>query len=161
MRIKTLVGAVALTIAGSALTACGGGGGSSDSGGDYCGELKSDQSFFADFQSSDGDLSNLDEAFTRMHTLAGDAPDEVADDWKTLDGALTTIENALKEAGLKPSDLGGLQSGQLPSGVDPAKLQALLPKLQALSSSDVSAAAQRIAANAKDKCGVDLVGSGS
>jgi len=155
MRIKTLVGAAVLTVAGSVLTACGGDSGSGASG-DYCSELKDDQAFFADFQGSNGDLGNLDEAFSRMHTLAGDAPDDVADDWKTLDDALTTIEDALKEAGLKPSDLGKLGSGQLPPNVDPSKLQELLPKLQALSSGDVSDAAQRIATNAKDKCGVKL-----
>lgn len=158
MRTNTLVGAAALIFAGSVLTACGGGGGSSASG-DYCSQLKSDKAFFAGFEGSGSDLSNLDEAFTRMHTLADNAPDEVADDWKTLDGALTTIENALKEAGLKPSDLGGLQSGQVPEGVDAAKLQALLPKLEALSSSNVGEAAQRIADNAKDTCDVDLNGS--
>jgi hypothetical protein len=158
MRIKTLVGAVALIVAGSVLTACGGGGGGSDASGDYCSQLKSDKAFFASFKGG-SDLSDLDEAFSRMHTLADNAPDEVADDWKTLDGALTTIESALKEAGLKPSDLGSLQSGQVPDGVDAAKLQALLPKLEALSSSNVGEAAQRIASNAKDTCDVDLNGS--
>ena len=94
-----------------------------------------------------------------MHTLADKAPAAVAADWKTLDDAFTTIENALKEAGLKPSDLGGLQNGQVPPGVDTSKLQALLPKLQSLSSGEVTQAASRIAANAKSECGVDLTGS--
>jgi hypothetical protein len=155
MRIQTLVGAAVLTVAASVLTACGGGSGSSASG-DYCDELKSDAAFFNDLDSSNPDLSRMDEIFSRMHTLADDAPDEVADDWQTLDDAVSTIESALKDAGLKASDLGDLQSGQVPQGVDPSKLQALLPKLQALSSGDVSAAAQRIASNAKDKCDVDL-----
>jgi hypothetical protein len=155
MRIQTLVGAAVLTVAASVLTACGGGGGSSASG-DYCDELKSDAAFFNDLDSSNPDLSRMDEIFSRMHTLADDAPDEVADDWQTLDDAVSTIESALKDAGLNASDLGDLQSGQVPQGVDPSKLQALLPKLQALSSGDVSAAAQRIASNAKDKCDVDL-----
>ena len=161
MRIKIVVGAVALTVAGSVLTACGGGGGSSASGdsgasGDYCSELKDDASYFRGLDGSNPDLSKLDEVFSRMHTLADDAPSEVADDWKTLDDAFTTIENALEDAGLKPSDLAGIQNGDVPSNVDPSKLQALIPKLQSLSSGDVSAAAQRIADNAKDKCNVDL-----
>jgi len=155
MRIKTLAGAAALTLAGTLLTACGGGGGSSASG-DYCGELKDDASYFKGLDSSDASSIDFEQVFSRMHTLADDAPSEVADDWKTLDDALTTIEDALKEAGLKPSDLGKLGSGQLPPNVDPSKLQELLPKLQALSSGDVSDAAQRIATNAKDKCGVKL-----
>jgi hypothetical protein len=159
MPMKTLAGAAVLAVAGSLLTACGGDGGGSGASGDYCSELKDDQAFFADFQGTNGDTSNLDEAFSRMHKLADDAPDEVAADWKTLDDALTTIEKALNEAGIKLSDLGNLQSGEVPQGVDPSKLAALLPKLQALSSSDFSAAAERISANAKDKCGVTLGGS--
>jgi hypothetical protein len=161
MRTNTVIGAVALTLATTVLTACGGGGdsGSSASGGDYCSELKADKAYFESFNGDNPDLSKLDEVFTRMHQLADDAPSDVADDWKTLDTAITTMETALKEAGLKPSDLASLQSGQLPQGVDPSKLQALLPKLQALSSADVSAAGDAITKNAKDQCGVDLNGS--
>jgi hypothetical protein len=155
MRIKTLVGAAALTLAGTMLTACGGGGGSSASG-DYCSELKDDASYFNGLNSNDASSIDFDQVFSRMHTLADDAPSDVADDWKTLDDAFTTIENALKEAGIKPSDLSKMTSGQMPEGVDPSKLAALAPKLQALSSSDFSAAAQRIADNAKDKCDVTL-----
>jgi len=161
MRSKIVFGAVGLILAGSALTACGSGDSNSESsgGGDYCSELKSDKAFFGTLDGSDPDLSKLDEVFSRMHTLADEAPAEVADDWKTLDDAFTTIENALKEAGLKPSDLGNLQNGQVPPGVDTSKLQALIPKLQSLSSGEVTEAASRIAANAKAECGVDLTGS--
>jgi hypothetical protein len=156
MRTNTVIGAVALTLATTVLSACGGGGGGSSASGDYCSELKADKTYFQSLNGDNPDLSKLDEVFSRMHTLAGDAPSEVASDWKTLDGAISTIENALKEAGLKPSDLAGLQSGTIPKGVDIQKLQALAPKLQALDGSAVSDAADAIAKNAKDKCDVDL-----
>lgn len=160
MRTNSVIGAVALSLAATVLTACGSDGDSgSGSAGSYCDELKADKTYFESLNGSNPDLSKLDEVFTRMHTLAGDAPDEIASEWKTLDGAITTIETALKEAGLKPSDLAAMQNGQLPSGVDPAKIQALAPKLEALSSSDVSAAADKIASNAKSSCGVDLTAS--
>jgi hypothetical protein len=158
MRRNTVIGAVALTLATTVLSACGGGGGGSSSGasGDYCSDLKADKTYFESFNGSNPDLSKLDEVFSRMHTLAGEAPSEVSSDWKTLDGALTTLENALKEAGIKPSDLAQMQNGQVPKGVDIQKLQALAPKLQSLSSSDVSAAGDAITKDAKDKCGIDL-----
>ena len=71
MRSKIVLGAVGLMLAGTTLTACGSGDStSSDSSGDYCSELKSDKAFFATLDGSDPDLSNLDEVFTRMHTLA-------------------------------------------------------------------------------------------
>jgi hypothetical protein len=159
MRSNTVTGAVALTLAAGVLAGCGGGGSGSSASGDYCSELKADKAYFASFSGSSPDLAKLGEVFTRMHTLAGDAPDDVAADWKTLDGAITTIENALSDAGIKPSDLAQIQKGQIPKGADIAKLQALGPKLQALDSSGVSDAADAIAKNAKDKCGVDLKAS--
>jgi hypothetical protein len=91
-----------------------------------------------------------------MHTLADDAPDEVASDWKTLDEAVTTIENALQDAGLEPSDLAAIQNGQVPNDLDPSKLAEIAPKLQALDGQEVSDAADNIAQNAQDTCGIDL-----
>jgi hypothetical protein len=157
MRTTAVIGSLALTLAATVLAACGGSDSSgSSASGDYCQELKDDKAFFADFNGSNPDFSKFDEVFQRMHTLAADAPSDVADDWKTLDGAITTLENALKDAGIQASDLAALQNGQLPSGTDVKKLQALAPKLQELSSSEVSDAAQRISDHAKDTCGVDL-----
>jgi hypothetical protein len=52
-----------------------------------------------------------------------------------------------------------MSKGQVPKGVDISKLQALAPKLQALSDSGVTKAANNIAADAKKNCGVDLTSS--
>jgi hypothetical protein len=126
------------------------------SSGDYCQELKADKVYFQSLNGSDPDMSKLDTVFEKMHSLAAAAPSEVATDWKTLDTAVSTIENALAEAGLDAADLAALQRGQVPEGVDMSKLAALGPKLKALSGSDVSDAADHIAQNAKTACGVDL-----
>jgi hypothetical protein len=156
MRINSVIGAVALTLSATALAACGSGGGSSSTGA-YCTELKADKAYFQTLSgSSSPDVSKLGDVFSRVHSLAADAPSSVSADWKTLDTAITTMESALKDAGIQPSDLAALQSGSLPPNVDPTKLQALVPKLQALSSSHVSDAADRIAADAKKSCGIDL-----
>jgi hypothetical protein len=155
MRLKAVIASTTLGITATLLAACGGGGDSSSSGG-YCDELKADKTYFESLNGSNADLGNLDQVFAKVHTLAADAPSNVADDWKTLDGAISTLESALKEAGIKPSDLAALQNGQVPQGVDMSKLQALGPKLQALNSGDVSTAADNIAADAKKTCGVDL-----
>jgi hypothetical protein len=156
MRINVFIGSVALAVAATGLTACGSGGGGSSASGDYCSELKADKASFTALSGSNADLSQLDQVFQRMHTLAADAPDNVSADWKTLDGAVTTFENALKAAGVKASDLAALQQGQVPKGLDPAKLQALTPQIQALSSANVTDAAQHIADDAKKTCNVDL-----
>jgi hypothetical protein len=156
MRANVLIGTLALGLTAPLLVACGGGGGSSSSSGGYCDELKSDKAYFETLSGSNADLGKLDTVFTKVHTLADKAPDNVSADWKTLDNAITTLENALKEAGIKPSDLAAIQKGQLPQGADLKKLQALAPKLQSLSSSDVSDAADRISADAKRSCGIAL-----
>ncbi|HEY3530655.1 MAG TPA: hypothetical protein VGK78_16025 [Nocardioides sp.] len=156
MRVNVVIGSMTLGLTATLLAACGGGGSSSTSSGSYCDELKSDKTYFDSLNGSNADMSKLDTVFAKMHTLADKAPDNVSADWKTLDNAITTLQDALKAAGITPSDLASMQAGQVPKDVDPAKLQAVLPKLQALNSSDVSAAADKIAADAKKTCGVDL-----
>jgi hypothetical protein len=158
MRMNVVTGAIALTLASSVLAGCGGGS-SNGASGSYCSDLKADKTYFEGFSgSSKPDLAKLNDVFTRMHTLANEAPSSVSSDWETLDGALTTLQNALKEAGISPTDLAQMANGQTPKGVDLSKLQALAPKLQALDSSAVSDAANHITADAKKSCGVDLSG---
>jgi hypothetical protein len=159
MRTNAVIGAVALTLASSVLAACGGGGSKSGASGNYCSDLKTDKTYFESLSGSNADLSKLGDVFTRMHSLAGEAPSNVSADWKTLDGALTTLQQALASAGIKPSDLAAMQNGQVPKGADLSKLQALAPKLQALDSSAVTQAGNRITADAKSSCGVDLSSS--
>ena len=159
MRINAVIGSMTLALTATVLAACGSSGGGSSSSGGYCDELKADKTYFESLSGSNADISNLDQVFEKVHTLAADAPDNVSDDWKTLDDAITTIETALNDAGLKPSDLAALQSGQVPKGVDLSKLQELAPKLQTLNGSGVSDAAKNIAADAKKTCGVDLTAS--
>ena len=149
MRTPIVVAALALSL--SSLTACG-----SDSSSAYCKELKSDKAYFASFSGSNPDLSKLDNAFDRLHSLADKAPDEIADDWKTLDGAITSITNALKDAGISFADIAKMQQGQIPKGADPQKLAALAPKLQAMSTAKVEKASKNIEKHAKDTCNVTL-----
>ena len=157
LNLTTTVGALALTAA--ALGACGSADATPDaagSTGEYCKELKADKAYFQNFDSANPDLSKLDEAFTRMHSLASLAPPPVADDWKVLDDAITTIREALDEAGLDFDDLAAMQNGEIPPDVDLEELEALGPKLEALGGSEVEDAAASIEKHAHDECGVDL-----
>jgi hypothetical protein len=156
MRITAVIGSMTLALTATVLAACGSNDSGSTASGGYCDELKADKAYFESLSGSNADLSNLDTVFSKVHTLAADAPSTVADDWKTLDDAITTIESALKDAGIKASDLAKMQKGQLPQGADLAKLQQLAPKLQGLNSSDVSDAAKNISDDAKKSCDVDL-----
>jgi len=159
MRTNAVIGSLTLAFTATLLAACGSDGSGSSSSGSYCDELKADKTYFESLSGSNADLGNLDTVFAKVHTLASDAPDSVSADWKTLDDAISTIETAFKDAGIKASDLAAMQKGEVPKGVDMSKLQELAPKLQALSSGDVTTAANNIAADAKKNCGVDLTAS--
>ncbi|MGA8987312.1 hypothetical protein [Aeromicrobium sp.] len=151
-----LAGSVLLA---STLVACGGGdgssaGGSGGAGSDYCKDVKKASKTFG--KVSSGNVGQLDKAFATFHKLADEAPSDIKDDWKRLDGAITTVEKALKDAGLKFSDLAKLQSGQVPEGVDVAKLQGLAGEMSKLGSADFTKASNAIQAHAKKVCKVDL-----
>ena len=175
MRVTVIMSAVVLSA--GLLAGCGSGddkksgadegdkgdkdkGTSANASGDYCTQLKAAKADFDTFESDSPDFSKFDDAIATFHDLAGEAPSEVADEWKTLDGALTSMESALKDAGLELEDLGAISAGQLPEGMTAAEVQALGPKLQSsfsgLDTDEVKKAGDEIEKHAKAECGVDL-----
>ena len=151
----TIITTATLALATAAFGACSSADGASSSDG-YCKELKADKAYFQAFDSGNPDISKLDEAFERMHSLAASAPPAVADAWKTLDGAITTIREALDEAGVDFADLAAMQDGEIPDDVDLDAIAALGPKLEALSGTEVDAAADAIDKHAQNTCGFAL-----
>jgi hypothetical protein len=158
--MRTYLALAALTLSLGSLAACGSDDQKSSSHASatdtYCKELKSDKAYFDTLGGSSPDVSKFDDAFARMHSLAGKAPSPVKDDWKTLDGALTSITDALKDAGISFADIAKMQQGQIPKGTDPQKIAALAPKLQAMSSAKVEAASTAIKKHAQSTCHVKL-----
>jgi hypothetical protein len=151
MKISLALAGVALL--GSMLAACGGSdGGGADS--DYCKDVKTASKTFGNLDS--GDVGKLDDAFKTFHQLAAESPDTIKSDWKKLDSAVTTVEDGLKDAGIKLSDLSELQAGKVPEGVDVSKLQSLATDLQKLSDAEFDKASKAIEKHAKDECKVDL-----
>jgi hypothetical protein len=155
MRVAPVI--TALVLGAGLLTGCGGG--DSGEGSSYCDDLKSAQEEFSAFNSDNPDAADLEKAIDRFHQLADEAPDEVKDDWATLDGALQDFQQALEDAGLTMDDLAKIQNGEMPENFDPAKLQELAPKLQSLGDQDFQDAADNIEKHAKDECNVDLSSS--
>ncbi len=145
---------------GGVLTACGGSddggalGGNGGSGSDYCKDMKEAASSFSDF--GGGDAASISDAFTTFHKLADEAPAAVKADWKTLDGAIQTVEDALADAGIKIEDFDKLSKGQLPEGADPAKLAGLAGEFQKLSNAEFEKSTKAIEAHAKSVCKIDL-----
>lgn len=152
MKFPLAIAGVALV--GATLAGCGGDAGADS---DYCKDLKTAKSTFADIES--GDVAVLEKAFTTFHELADEAPSDVKDDWKKLDDGITTVEKALKDAGIKLSDFSKIQSGELPEGVDQSKLQDVATAFTKLSAQDFTDASTAIEKHAKDTCKVDLSAS--
>jgi len=153
--VKRLTSLLAVTVLGaSLLSGCGGGGGSTDS---YCDSLKSTQKEFESFEASD--FASFDDFTDQVDEFADDAPDDVKDDWKILADALKGFVDALEKAGLKPEDLEGLQSGEMPAGVDLEALQEAMTEVQALGSDEVQKATENIEKHAKDECNIEFSAS--
>ncbi len=146
-RLTSMLAATAFTA--SLLSGCGGGG--TD---EYCDTLESTQKNFDDFESAD--FSNFEEFTDRVDELADNAPDEVKDDWKVLADAFNAFVDALDKAGLNPSDLEGLASGELPEGVDMEALTEAMSEAQALGGEEFEKATDAIEKHAKDECNIDL-----
>ena len=160
MPTTTVIGAVSLALAATVITGCGSNGSGTAASSSYCHELRTDKAYFQSLAGTqEPDLATIRETFRRVHSLAAAAPSEVSGDWRTVDSTVTTVEGVLHESGLSPDDFTALQRGEIPQGVDVEKLAALAPKLQTLGGPAMNEAADRIAANAKSACGVDLLSS--
>ncbi|KRC66278.1 hypothetical protein ASE12_16845 [Aeromicrobium sp. Root236] len=152
MNVPVALASVVL-LAGT-LTACGGGdGGGSGGSGDYCKELKRSTSALSGVGAAPG--TDWAENFKDIHDLADKAPDEIAGDWKTVDQAFTQLEKGLKDAGLKPSDMTKIGSGDT-SGLDPDAMEKIVKEFMKIGSEKVSNAFEAVAKHAKDECKVDL-----
>lgn len=146
---KTPLALVTAVLIGSTLAACGGGG-----DGAYCDDLTSAASAFEDIDG--GDVAKLDGAFDTFHDLAAEAPEDIKDDWKVVDDAISGVEKALAEADLKFSDLSQVQAGELPEGADATKLQGLSTSFSALSDEKFVEASKAIDKHATDVCELEL-----
>lgn len=156
--MKISLALAGIVLVGTSVAACSGGDGGSDSGGgaggSYCKDIAAAKPTFESLSS--GDLSKLEEGFTTFHRLADEAPDDLDQQWKTLDEAATSVEDKIKDAGLTFDDLPDIQAGKIPEGVSVDKLTSFAADLQKLNNSAFADARADIAKQAKDVCDVDL-----
>jgi len=147
--MRAALGSV-MTIA--VLAACGGGDGPDS---DYCKDLEAAKPSLESLKSNGAE--QLQDVFKVTHKLADEAPGDVKDAWETYDKAITTIEKALKDAGVGPKELASLQRGEVPDGVDQEKLRGLPATFQKLDSPEVAKASKKISTHAKDVCKLSFV----
>jgi hypothetical protein len=119
---------------------------------DYCSQLKQDRKQFAemlDSSSSSALLGNL----PMLRDLAEKSPDDLADDWQTYLSAVEGLDDAIKDAGAKPSDFDG---GKPPAGLSKADQKAIAEAASQITTQDVIDAASNIEQEARDVCKVNL-----
>lgn len=157
MRPAAVLGAT-LALSTSLLAACGGGGTSATDA--YCKDLRAAKADFASLDSSTPDFDKLDGVIATFHKITKDAPAAVSDEWKTLDGGLSTLQKDLADAGLSLKDIGPISRGELPDGMTQDQLSALAPKLQAtfskLEDEKFQKASDKIEKHARSACHLDL-----
>ncbi|RNL79233.1 hypothetical protein [Nocardioides marmorisolisilvae] len=125
-------------------TGCGGN--SEDA---YCAALKSDQTIFADDGTGVALITNL----PKLLKLEQKSPDDLDDEWQTFTTSLESLRDAIKAAGLKPSDF---VDGKPPAGTSAAARTAIAQAADQLSDDDVVTAASGIEQQAKDVCKLQL-----
>jgi hypothetical protein len=140
--------ALALLPAAALIPACGSNDAATSA---YCGAVEDAKPSFVALQT--GEPESFDEVFATFHDLAQDSPGELDADWKVLDEAAKGVEDALDKAGL---DFDAVTAGQLPAGIEPKELQAVMDGLEVLASQDVMDAADSIEEHALAECDVKL-----
>ena len=149
-RMKISAAIAGTVLVGGAVAGCGAGSGVDA----YCKDVKkADKDFSA---LNGGDFSTLDQAFTTFHKLAAESPSKIKADWTVLERAITTMEKGFKDAGIKFSDLGELQKGNVPDGIDVAKLTQLSTTMSKFGDAKFKTASDNIANHAKDECKVNI-----
>lgn len=168
----TKTGLAAAVLAVSALvTGCGGGSSSSSADGaasesassstassdQYCSDLKDAQSTLTSLAGANA--SDFKAGLDQLRSVGEEAPDAVAADWKVVLSSFDDLDKALSDAGLSYDDLDAISKGDVPKGVDPAKLQGLGSQLQSLGSQEFQDAGKAIDEHATSECGITLGGS--
>ena len=130
------------------LTGCGG------DGDDYCDTLSSARDDFSAVGS--GDIDSIDDFRDVTSDLADSAPDEVADDWRTIQKAFEDLESAMDEVGVSMEDLDAMSAdGEMPDGVDQEDLMALGEELQGIGDG-INESGDAITEHPKESCDIDL-----
>jgi hypothetical protein len=156
--MKKTTGTFCAALLWISLAACSDSGGS-ESGGDYCETLKSSQSVFAGLDPTTLTEEKFSALQDKIKQLEDAAPSEVRDDWGTAGEQIDKFKGLLDEASLDFDDIQTLKQNKMPEGVDMAKLQALIPKLQQfLQDPSLDNAAGAIRKNAKSECNITLDG---
>ncbi|MBM7506357.1 hypothetical protein JOE61_000171 [Nocardioides salarius] len=120
----------------------------------YCAEL-ADSVDELGALGSGGDVS-FGEVADAFDQLGDAAPDEVAEQWETLNEGLAEVEDRLDEAGLSMDELDTMMSGEGDPEADLEKLEAMGSALEGLEGEELDAAGEEIEEHALAECDITL-----
>ncbi len=126
------------------LTSCG--------GETYCGALEKNKKQIAEMTASTSPSALLD-GLPMLRELADQSPDDLADEWQTLIGAIEGLDEALEDAGVDPADF---QDGKPPAGLSVTDQKAIADAAGQVGTEEVVAATSGIEQQARDVCKINL-----
>jgi hypothetical protein len=118
----------------------------------YCDAIKDHQQELGKVL-GDGAPDALLEALPILHDLAGQAPEDLRDEWKTLIDALDGLQQALKDADVDPATY---DRDNPPAGLSQADKDAIDAAAKELTSEATVTAFSSVDQQAKDVCGTPL-----
>jgi len=136
----------ALALAGT-LMACGG-----TSTDDYCGAVADNRDQLTKVLGEGGQAALLD-ALPIFRSLQDKAPEDIADDWKTVVERLDALQQALDEAGV---DAATYDAKNPPASVTSTQRQAIADAATALGSGTTATALDAVQQQARDVCHTPL-----
>ena len=127
-------------------------GGCGDAKEEYCDEVRSHQRELGDVLGGGGPDALL-RALPAFHDLADKAPDDIADEWRTVIDALEGLQDALDDAGVDPQSY---DRDHPPEGLTPEQRDAIDAAARRLTSDNTVVALNAVDQQAKDVCGTPL-----
>jgi hypothetical protein len=118
----------------------------------YCDAVKDHQQKLGEVLGS-GAPDALLEALPIFRDLAGEAPEDIRDDWKTVISALEGLQKALEDAGVDPRSY---DRDHPPAGLSAEDKQAIDAAAARLGSEATNTAVNAVDQEAKDVCGTPL-----
>jgi hypothetical protein len=119
---------------------------------DYCSAVKEHNKDIAEMIGSDSPSALLG-GLPTLRELADKAPEDLTDEWQTFLGALDGLDDAIKDAGYKPSDF---KAGKPPKGLGAGQQKAISEAANQIGADDVVQASSGIEQQARDVCKVNL-----
>ncbi len=119
---------------------------------DYCRAVSDGNKDIAEMIGSDSPAALLN-GLPTLRELAKKSPEDLADEWQTFIGALEGLADAIRSAGLEPSDFRG---GKPPKGLSPSQQKTITEAADQIGTAEVVQATTGIEQQARDVCKVNL-----